>query len=54
MIKTFLFDLENLIEYWVSSVDVVSSNPCVGPVSKTKILFFSYQYAQISSCQHQK
>ena len=51
MMKTFLFDLENLIEYWASSVNVVSSNPFVGPVSKIKILFFSYQYAQISSCQ---
>ena len=35
-----LFSLEKLIEYSTSAVIVVSSNPCVGPLPRTKISFF--------------
>ena len=37
--QNFLFDLEKLIEYWVSVVNVVSSYPCVGPLPRVKISF---------------
>ena len=30
--QNFIFDLEKLIEYWASAVNLVSSNPCVGPL----------------------
>ena len=40
MIKqNVLFDIEKLIEYWDSAVNVVSSNPCVGPIPRIKISF---------------
>ena len=32
--------LEKLIEYLDSAVILVSSNPCVGPSTRTKIYFF--------------
>ena len=32
--------LEKLIEYLASAVILVSSNPCVGPSTRTKIYFF--------------
>ena len=35
-----LFDLEKLIEYWASAVNVVSSNSYVGPLPSSKISFF--------------
>ena len=34
-----MFDFEKLIEYWVSAVDIVSPNHCVGPKPKIKISF---------------
>ena len=33
-------DLEKLIEYWASVVNVVLSSPCVGPLQKIKNSFF--------------
>ena len=37
-----LFDLANLIEYWTSALNLVSSNPWVGPLSRIKMSFFCY------------
>ena len=34
-----IFDAVKLLEYLVSAVIVVSSNPCVGPSPITKIFF---------------
>ena len=38
--QNFLCDLEKLIEYFASAVNVVSSNLCVGPSSRIKMSFF--------------
>ena len=38
--QKLLFDLEKLVEY--SAVIAVSSNPCVGSLTRTKISFFYY------------
>ena len=37
--QNFLFDLEKLIEYWASAVNVVSTDPCVSPLPRIKISF---------------
>ena len=37
MKQNFLFDLEKLIECWVSAVNIVSSNLFVGPSPRMKI-----------------
>ena len=37
-----LFDLEKLIEYWASAVNVVSSNPLTGLWSIINVSFFCY------------
>ena len=37
--KTFLCDLEKLIEYSVSALNVVHFNLCVGPLPRIKISF---------------
>ena len=42
--RNFLHNLKKLIEYSISAVMVVSSNPCVGPLPKTQISFFYYQH----------
>ena len=38
--QNFLFDFENWIKYWVSAVNIVLSDPCVGPKPKIKVSFF--------------
>ena len=38
-----------LVVYIASAVNVVSSNPCVGPHQELRYLFPYYQYAQMSS-----
>ena len=35
----FFCDLDKLIEYSISAIIVVSSNPCFGPFPRTKIYF---------------
>ena len=40
-----------LIRYLASAVNVVLSDPCVGPLLGIQITFFHYQYAQMSSYQ---
>ena len=40
ILKNFLWDLEQLIEYSTSAYIVVSSNPSFGPFPRTKISFF--------------
>ena len=35
-----MFDLEKLIEYLASPVNVVLSNPCIGSLSRIKIYLF--------------
>ena len=52
--QNFLFDLEKLIDYWGSAVNVVRSNPCVGPIRRIKVLFSYYQYAQRISYELKK
>ena len=49
--QNFLFDLEKLIEYWGSTVNVVLSNPCAGSFARIEIFFFllSICAAQMSS-----
>ena len=42
----FLFDFVMLIESLPSGFIVVSSNPCVGPLPRTKLSFSYYQYAR--------
>ena len=37
--QNFLFSLEKLTDHWASPVNVVSSNPCVGPKPRIKISF---------------
>ena len=37
--QNFLLYLEKLIEYWASAVSIVSSNACVGPLTRIKISF---------------
>ena len=37
--QSFRFDLEKLIEYWTSAVNIVSSNPCVGPIPRNEKYF---------------
>ena len=38
--QIFIRGLEKLIEYSISAVNVVSSNPCVGPITRIKISLF--------------
>ena len=40
MVLYFLCDLRKLIEYCADAVIVVTSNPCVAPLPRTKISFF--------------
>ena len=47
-------ELEKLIEYWASAVNVVLSSSCVGPLQRIKKSFFCYQYALMSSYQLKK
>ena len=37
--QNFIFDLVKLIEYWVSAVNIVSFNHCVGHLPRIKISF---------------
>ena len=43
-----------LTGFYISAVNVVSSNPCVAPSPRIKISLSYYQYAQMSPHQLQK
>ena len=38
--QILLFDLEELIKYWASAINVVSPNQCVEPLPRIKISLF--------------
>ena len=53
MKQSFRCDLENLIKYSASAVNVILSNSCVVPLPRIKASYFNFQNVQRSLYQLQ-
>ena len=54
MKQNFRCDLENLIKYSASAVNVILSNSCVLPLPRIKPSYFNFQNVQMSLYQLRK